>query len=77
MQIKSGQATNPSDTADTGVTWILYVLYSVAEQKEGEGGHLYRCGNFARKCISTTSIGKLIYIWSRAAIPPAPALVLS
>ena len=44
---------------------------------EGGGGargrHLYRSGSFARKCISTTvKKGAPIYIWSRAAIPPAP-----
>ena len=38
------------------------------------GGGLYRGGNFARKCISTTLMGAPIYIWPRAAIPPAPPL---
>ena len=42
--------------------------------KGGPGRHLYRGGNFARKCISTTPIGASIYIWPRAAIPPAPPL---
>ena len=39
------------------------------------GRHLYRGDNFARKCISTSTIGVPIYIWPQAAIPPAPPLV--
>ena len=55
----------------------------VAEQRVcvcgGGGGvrpdrHLFRGGNFARQCISTTPIGAPIYIWPLAAIPPAPSL---
>ena len=51
----------------------------VAEQRghEGDGRlgrHLYRGSNFARKCISTIPIGAPIYIWPRAAIPPATPL---
>ena len=38
----------------------------------GEEGGLYRGGNFARKCISTTPVGAPIYIWPRASIPPPP-----
>ena len=38
---------------------------------------LYRGGNLACKCISTTPIGAPIYIWPRAAIPPAPPLVMN
>ena len=42
----------------------------------GTSGHLYRGGNFARKCISTTPIGASIYICSPAAIPPGPPLLV-
>ena len=45
----------------------------MAEQR-GRGRHLNRGGNFARKCISITPIGAPIYIWPKAAIPPAPPL---
>ena len=38
------------------------------------GGTFTGGGNFARKCISTIAIGGLIYIWPRAAIPPATPL---
>ena len=49
----------------------------VAERGGGgpSGRHLYRGGNFTRKCISTTPIGAPIYIWPRTGIPPAPPLV--
>ena len=52
----------------------LFLVSAVAEQR---GRHIYRSGNFARKCISTTPIRASIYIWPRAAIPPAPPLRFS
>ena len=58
-------------------------LYSRPTQRRSKGaggggaeGHLFRGGNFARKCISTTPIGAPIYILPQAAIPPAPPLGL-
>ena len=38
----------------------------------GGGRLLYRGGNFACRCISTTPIGAPIYIWPRQAIHPSP-----
>ena len=58
----------------------LILAKPVAEQRRARGRppgwHLYRGGNFSHKHMSTTPIGEpiYIYIWPRAAIPPAPPL---
>ena len=49
----------------------LPVENAVAEQTEGGGGggDLYRGGNFSRKCISTTPIGRLYIFGPRRQYP--------
>ena len=50
---------------------VIPVAEQMGHEGDGRPGrHLYRGGNFARKCISTIPIGAPIYIWPWAAIPP-------